>query len=200
MKITESYQGGGINDYGTHCPENPTQVPRFLKAKAHGFTLIEVSMAFMMLIILSGSVVSLLTQHVFFMQLINNSSFLSEEAPRINAMVSSIVNQADSYQIFGNLADAEAGAKPLLNDGTAVRLTFRNPSGVPDECILSFAKVGGAPASLNYHYLSGGAWSAAPNWVVTSQPASVTFSTNEGSLLVRFVGPDGEIIEFAGNS
>lgn len=199
MKIQKSFNGG-LNDGASACFVKPLSPPRFPKRQQHGFTLIEVSLAFMMLIILSGSVVSLLTQHVFFMQLINNSSFLSEEAPRINAMVSSIVNQADSYQIFGSLADAEAGANPVLNGGTAVRLTFRNPSGVADECILSFAGVGGGAASLNYHYLSGGDWPAQPNWVVTSQPANVTFSTNQGSLLVRFVGPDGEIIEFAGNS
>lgn len=196
MKITESFDVYK-SDGEMHHPACDRFVISHSKSRQRGFTLIEVSAAFMMMMILSGTIVTLLSQHVFFMQMYNNASFLSEEAPRINALVSSIVNQADSYFIFSNLTDAQnlGGATPVTSGGTAVRLTFRNPSGETDESILSYA--GG---TLNYHYKRLGVWSTTPDWVVTSQPKSATFSNDLGLLLIRLVGPEDEVIEFVGTS
>lgn len=160
-----------------------------------GFTLIEVAASFAMMLILAGTIVTLLTQHVFFMQVFNNASFLSEEAPRINALVSSIVNQADTYFVFSSKDAAVSGTTPVLTGGAAVRLTFRNPTGETDESILAFE--GG---SLNYYNKVGGVWATTPNWVVSSQPQAVTFSNDLGLLLVRLVGPQNEVITFAGTT
>lgn len=198
MKLSTS-QVPGLIDAATHDPSCDRFVALRFRSIRSGFTLIEMAAAMMMLMILGGTIVTLVSQHTFLMQIMNNTSFLSEEAPRINALMSSIVNKADSYFIFGKLEDAQAPlgtAQPVNNGGRAVRLTFRNPSGATDESIISFDAGG-----LNYYYKDPTAgWSAVPNWTVTSRPSDVTFQNSIGILEAVFTGPDGEVITYAGTS
>lgn len=199
MNITSSSKLDSNDDVTQHVLRD-----RFIAARPRtsrrGFTLVEMAAALMMMMILSGTIVTLVSQHTFLMQILNNSSFLSEEAPRINALMSSIVNQADSYFIFENLADAQAplGAANPSNDGGAVRLTFRNPSGATDESIISYDP---GESKLNYYYKDPVAgWSAVPNWTITSRPTAVWFQNGTGILEVVCIGPDGEGIIFSGAS
>lgn len=167
----------------------------FNRVKA--FTLVEMSMVMLMLLLLSAALLLMLQSHVNFMRIMGSYTFLRDDAPQVNNMLTGIFGKADSYRIFGSIGNARSNTGAVNTGGTAVRLRFRNPNGTFNEGIVAFATVAGV-AGLHFYNYNGTAWPATPDWTISHQAAAVTFADNTGILLVTMTGPNGAQVTYGG--
>ncbi len=161
-----------------------------------GFTLVEMTMVLAMLMVLAAALMMMLQSHVTFMRVLSSYSFLRDDAPQVNNMLTGIFGKADSYRIYSSTSSAKANTGEVNTGGTAVRLRFRNPNGTFDEGIVAFETVSGVTKLNFYNY--DGSWSGTPNWTITQQPTAVTFADDTGILLVTMTGPHGEQVTYGG--
>lgn len=168
--------------------------------RSGGFTLIEMSVALAMSLGIAFTLVGMLQQQVAFTGMIARFQFLRDEAPQINTLMTTIINKADSYRIYGNLSGAKSLTGAIQEDGRALRLRLRNPDGTTAHAIISF-EVQNGRNRLNYYYRSQNqsTWPSAPSWTISSSPALVDFDNASGILLTTMTGPNGEEITYAGN-
>ncbi|MFK5922237.1 MAG: hypothetical protein QM496_08665 [Verrucomicrobiota bacterium] len=160
------------------------------------FTLVEISMVMAMLMLLAAALIMMLQSHVTFMRILQSYTFLRDDAPQVNNMLTGIFGKANSYRIYSSVGNAKANTGSINVDGKAVRLSFRSPDGSYDEGIVAFEVVAGE-AKLNF-YSFDGAWNVTPNWTITQQASTVTFADDTGILLVTLTGPNGEQVTYGG--
>ncbi len=170
-----------------------------LGKKKRGFSLVETTLALFMALWVASATVVLMKQHVYFMKLINQFSFLRDEAPMINILMSRIIQRSDAYRIYESKASAMAGTGALNTGGTAVWLRYRNPDGSFQQSIIAF-EINAGETSLNYYLHNGVAWGASPDWTISSLPEVVTFANDSGVLLMTVTGPNQEEITYVGYS
>jgi len=163
---------------------------------AKGFTLVEMTLVLAMLLVLSGALMMMLQSHVIFMRVLGSYAFLRDDAPQVNNMLTGIFGNADSYRVYGSLADAKGDTGAVNTGGQAVRLRFRNPNGTFEQGIVAFETIAG-DNQLNFYNFDGG-WNASPNWTLSHQPAAVDFEDTTGILLVTLTGPNGEEVTYGG--
>jgi len=169
---------------------------RYARRKQSGMTLIELTIYIAMTLMLSAALLMMLQSHFTFMRMLSSMTFLRDDAPQMNVMLTGILGQADSYRIYATTANAIAATGAVNSGGTAVRLRFRNPDGTFAEGIVGFSMVAGEP-QLGYYNFNG-AWGATPDWLISQQPTAVDFDDTSGILLVTLTGPYGEQITYAG--
>lgn len=162
-----------------------------------GFSLIELATGLVISMAIAGTVVLLIQQQVSFFRVVNQFSFLRDDAPSINLLLGRIVQQADSYRIFSDKASAMSGAGAVNDDGDALWLRYRSPVGTHRQAIVAFEPVEGR---LNFYNHSGDQWEATPTWTITSTPVDVTFSNQTGVLLISVTGPYGGEVTYVGTS
>lgn len=165
-----------------------------------GFTLIEMTLAVAMSLGIAFAVIGLLQQHLSFTQAISRFQFIRDDAPQINTLLTTLVNKADSYRIYGNRANAITATGAVRNNGRALRLRFRDPDGTTSHAIVSFENQNGKNR-LNFYFRNADqpSWPSTPSWTISSRPQLVDFSNNTGILLIAMTGPDNEEITYAGN-
>ena len=161
-----------------------------------GLTIVELTIALVLSTLMAGALLAVVTQQVTLTQLLNRQSFLRDEAPQINLLLSRLFASASSYRIYASADDAFDEANAVNVGGTAVRLRFRQPDGTLEESVIAFEDLNGE-VGLNY-YTNQGTWGANPNWTITSKPTAVGFSNDTGVLLVAITGPSQEEITYVG--
>ncbi len=168
--------------------------------KIRGFTILEMTVALAMTLGIASTIVAMLQQQVAFVGLVSRFQFLRDEAPQINTLLTTIINKADSYRIYGNIVNAKGASSAVQSNGRALRLRFRNPDGTIANAIISFENQAGKNR-LNFYYQPQGqtSWPTSPSWTITSRPSLVDFSNTSGILLITITGPNGEQITYAGN-
>ena len=169
---------------------------RHARRRQQGMTLIELAVYMAMSLALSAALLMMLKSHFTFMRMLTSMSFLRDDAPQVNIMLTGILGQADSYRIYESIADAKASSNAVNTGGTAVRLRFRNPNGAYSEGIVDFSTAAGK-SQLGYYNFNGG-WPATADWLISQRAAAVTFADDTGILLVTLTGPYGEQITYAG--
>lgn len=157
-----------------------------------GFTLVELTTGLMMAMAVAGALISLVSHQVTLTRLMNAQSFLRDEAPQINLLLSQIFESSTSYRIYPSRPDAIGGTGAVNTGGTAVRLSFIQPDGAVQQSVICFEKVDGAD-QLNFYNLNGGS-----SWTISEQPTAVTFANDTGVLLVTMNGPNQEEITYVG--
>lgn len=162
-----------------------------------GFTLLELTIAIMLGLAVSSMVLVLFNQQLAFLKIYRAQNFLTEEAPIISVYVSRIVGKADRFRLHDNLADALANVRSRNTASPVVVLNFRQPDGTMRATILSFENRGTGLA-LNYYVVPKTGVLGAPQWAVTKQPTDVSFSMNQGVLMMALTGPAGEQITYSG--
>lgn len=165
---------------------------------AKAFTMIELTLAVAVSMLIATGCLMLLGLHTNYMREVNSFQFLRDEAPQVNSLVTQLVGKSDSYRIFASPGDAFAGLGAVNTGGNAVLLSYRNPSGLVDQSVIAFESGTGGGPELNYYRFQNGAWPPAPDWTITSQLASATFSDDTGVLLMALTGPEGAEITYAG--
>ncbi len=149
---------------------------------------------------IAAALLGLLQQQISFTRALNDFQFLRDDAPQINTLLTNIINKADNYRIYPNLASAKALTGAVRSDGRSVRLRFRNPDGTYDQAIVSF-EIRSGEKQLNYYFRDKAStgWSSAPNWTISKKPTTVDFDNSTGLLLVTLIGQKGDEITYAGN-
>jgi hypothetical protein len=170
------------------------------RRRAGGFTLLEMTFALTMTLGIAAMLIGILQQQVSFTSMLVQFRFLREEAPNINTLMTTMINKADTYRIYGSTSHAMAGTNAVQNNGKAILISLRNPDGTSSRAIITHELQGGANR-LNYYHLAEGqaTWPTAPSWTISSRPSQVNFSNSSGILLITMNGPDGEEITYAGN-
>ena len=168
--------------------------------KKRGFTLLEMTIALAMSMGIAATLIVFLQQQVSLATVMNRFSFLRDEAPQINTLLTTIIKKADNYRIYADLDNAKNAANPVRTGGRALRLRFRHPDGGFDTVIIVFENQNGANR-LNYYLLPNGSntWPSSPKWTITSKPQLIDFSNPEGILLIKITGSNGDEITYAGN-
>ncbi len=167
------------------------------KTIKRGFTLIELSLAIMVGMIVGSMLMTMLNQQITFLKIFRAQSFLNEEAPIISNHVSKLLLNAERFRLHASLDDAVAGDDPQLTDSPVVVLNFRQPDGTLRAGILSFEDRGDGNALYYYVVPLSGALGD-PEWAITNKPTNVSFFVESGIMRTRLTGPAGEVITFSG--
>lgn len=170
-------------------------IPAFAKPARHGFTLMEVSAGLAILLMVSGSLLVMVQQHLTFMELSRRQSFLAEEAPKIGSILARMFQQADHYFIYENLAQARGGGTPVLTGGTAVRLFFKTAAQTVQERFIT-ADTAGGRTSLRFH--TPRADGTLSSWPICQGLQAAAFRADEGLLSALLTGPNGEEVAYCG--
>jgi len=170
---------------------------RVFRALRRGYTLLELSLAIGIGLMIAGLSLAMLNQQIAFIKIFNAQDFLATEAPLINYQVARIVNHADSFRVHRSLADAEARTNPVLEDGTVLVLRFKMADGVFRETVLSFYDPGTGPG-IYYHLVAEDGTIGDPQWAITKDVTDTKFSVEHGILRMRLTGPNGEEIIYSG--
>lgn len=162
-----------------------------------GFTLIELSMAIMLGMMVGAMILALFNQQLAFLRIYQTQNFLAEEAPLISLYVSRLVGKAERFRLHDTVADALAGARPRLTASPVVVMNFRQPDGTMRASILSFENRG-AGLALYYYVVPTSGVLGTPQWYITKKPANVEFTMEQGVLRMILTGPAGEQIIYSG--
>jgi len=171
---------------------NPT-----MRTIRRGFTLIELSVAMMLGMIIGAMVIALFNQQIAFLKIYKTQNFLTEEAPVISLYVSRLVGKADRFRLHDSLSSALAGTNPRTTASPVVVMNFRQPDGSMRASILAFQNLGSGPA-LYYYVVPTSGVLGTPQWAVTKTPTNVSFTMDQGVLRMTLTGPAGEKITYSG--
>ncbi len=162
-----------------------------------GVTLIELSIAMSIGMLVGGMMLSLFNQQLAFLRIFRAQNFLTDEAPIVSLYVSKLIGKSDRFRLHASLTDALAGDDPQLSASPVVVLNFRQPDGTAKAAILSFEDLGSGPA-LNYYVVPDAGLLGTPQWSVTKAPTDVSFDMVEGVLRMTLTGPNGDQITYSG--
>jgi hypothetical protein len=186
------------------------------RQKYRAFTLLELSIAISIGIMIGAMLIALFNQQLAFLDIYRRQSFLIEEAPIINAHVSRLIGKADRFRLHPNTAAALGGvAVAVQARSPALELIFRQPDGSIQRSVLAYE--GAAPNQrLNYYtqQLPNPIPNPPPNpapvlqWSITGKTAQdvvngmpgVSFLVVNGVLQMTLRGPVGEMITYSGTS
>ncbi len=173
------------------------------KSQSRGFTLVEATAAILIGLSIAGVGLALVTQQVWFQQIISQQRFVAEDGPTTCNLLSRTLNKADRFLIYASSDDARSGTgAPVLEDGTAVVLYFRNvgSSSQPYSLSLIAQETVDGKTVLNFYHQDGSGWSDDPSWTISRNIESVDFSVENGILIATLTGPFGGVIKLAGSS
>ena len=167
-----------------------------LRRRQAGFTLIEISIAMAIMLILGVTLILMLQGHVRFLEMFRQQAFLSAEAPKIGNLLGRIMNQADHFFVYATTDDAMAETDPILTPGTAVRLFFKSPDQVTTSGVIAVVNDAG-DYSLRYY-------SQPPDdtqfWDISTRIEGANFLSDQGILSITLLGPSGEVITYHGSA
>lgn len=173
--------------------ENEVAVALLLGKARRGFTLIELTMAMLLGMAISGMVMLLFNQQLAFLRLYQTQSFLTDEAPLISLYVSKLVGKSDRFRLHDSVEDALLGRNPRDISSPVVVLNFRQPDGTVRASILAFER-----NALYYYVVPSDGVPSEPQWYVSNKPTDVQFGMQEGVLRMTLTGPAGEQITYSG--
>jgi hypothetical protein len=162
-----------------------------------GFTLLEMSTAMSLLIVLATALVTLVTQHMQFLNLFRQQSFLASEAPQIGNLLGRILNEADHYFVYATKDDALGGGAPIMTGGHALRLFFKTPTQETEERLIVVESAGSGAALKFYGSQADG---TPTSWTITSKIHDAEFLSTDGILNMTLEGPNGEEVTYGGGA
>jgi len=162
-----------------------------------GFTLVELTLAMAIGMVIGSIFLAMLNQQIAFLQIFRAQSFLNEEAPLVSSHVSKLLMNAERFRLHASLNEALAGQNATLAESPVLVLNYRQPDGTIRAGILSFEE-GPQGEGLYYYVVPADGVLVEPEWAVTTRPTNVAFFVNSGVIRCRLTGPAGEEIIFSG--
>jgi hypothetical protein len=163
-----------------------------------GMTLIEMSIAIGLGMLISGMLMAVFNQQLSFLKIFKAQNFLTDEAPMISTYVSKLVGQADRFSLHPTLAHAFNEVNQRLTASTVARLYYRQPDGSYRSAILSFENRGSGNQLYYYVVPQNGGNLPNPEWSVTRVPKAVSFAVVDGVLRMTLTGPYDEQVIYSG--
>ena len=173
------------------------------KSRARGYTLIELTLAMAVGVIISAIIMTLVNQQLAFLRIFRKQSFLVTEAPMLNNYITKIVGNADSYRLYASAEDLKAGGPQVLEKAPIIMLRFKEPNGTFRASVLSFEDPkdpdpGLSGLGLYYRMVNTNNELQKPSWALSKRPADVSFSIDKGILKVKIKGPNREEVIYSG--
>lgn len=162
-----------------------------------GFTLLEMSTAMSLLVVLGVALVGLVQQQTQFLKLFRQQSFLAAEAPQIGNLLGRILNEADHYFVYATKDDALGGGVPVLTAGRAVRLFFKTPTQETEERLIVVETTAGVTALKFFGWQPDGTLTS---WTISSKIQDAEFLSAQGILNMTLEGPNGEEVTYGGGA
>ncbi len=174
----------------------PSRKPR----RPHGLSLIELTIAITVALGIASASMAMLSQQLNLSRMFRDQAFLLEDCPSINNLLSRTLGRIDSYRIYPDLEGAKAGGAAVLNDGTAVLLTFRDSMNRLEFSIIAAEPQPDGRVRLGFYNRVGGNWGNEPDWIISSEASAVEYFVENGVLRVRLTGPNGDQITYSGHT
>ncbi|NWK54423.1 type II secretion system protein [Verrucomicrobiaceae bacterium N1E253] len=169
-----------------------------------GFTLIELTIAMIVGLMIIMVTLSLFTQQTRAFDILKKQNFMIREAPQINNLLNSIVSRADAIQMYPTTADAISGTNAATTNATVLALKFQGVSVESGTTAISesygVVAYDTATQVLNYY---GNLTTLAdldpstPSWAVSTQLKNATFSVENGVLRIQLTGPHDGVITYS---
>lgn len=160
-----------------------------------GFTLLEVSTAMGVILVLSVVLLVMLHQHAQFMELFRRQSFLAGEAPQIGNLLGRILHEADHCFVYADKDEALASGQPILTPGQAVKLFFKTPNQETVERLIVAEDTAAGPALRFYSWEADGTMAS---WTISDRIGGAEFQSDQGILNMTLEGPNGERVTYGG--
>jgi hypothetical protein len=167
------------------------------RGRGRGYTLIELTLAMCVGIVISGLVMSLVNQQLAFLKIFRAQSFLVTEAPMLNNYVVKLIGNADSYRLYASTDDLVAGRAQVMTDAPVIMLRYKEPNGTFRSAVLSFENPG-TGTGLYYRMVNTSGVLASPSWVLSKRPSDVRFAIENGILRMVVKGINGEEVTYSG--
>lgn len=172
---------------------------RFPHTFRRAFTLVELTAAIMVGLMIGTMLLALVNQQFAFLRIYRAQNFLLEEAPVINTYVAKLLGRADRFRLHDSVADALANKNPRLTSSPVALLNYKQPDGTMRASILAFQDLSnGKGPSLYYYVVPVSGVLTSPEWAITSKARGVAFTMDQGVLRVSITGPAGEQITYSG--
>lgn len=163
---------------------------------AKAFTLLELTIAMMVGLIVATLIISLFNQQLAFLRIYQAQNFLTDEAPVINTYVTRLITGADRIRLHSTVTDAINGTNARASASPVMVLNFRQADGTMRASILSFETRSGVKALYYYIVPKTGALGN-PQWFITRRASNVLFSLDQGVIRFNITGPASESITYA---
>ena len=162
-----------------------------------GFTLLEMSSAMAVMMVLATALVAMMQQHVTFLQMCQQQVFLTSEAPKIGNLLNRILNSTDQYFVYASKEEALGNGLPTLGSGGAVKLFFKSAAQTTETRVLSVDTTASGAALRFYTPESA---NPEKSWTVSSKIRSASFHSAEGILSLSLLGPNKEEVTYYGGA
>jgi hypothetical protein len=167
------------------------------RGRQAGFTLVEISTAVLIMLVLGLALIAMLQGHVRFMEIFRQQTFLSAEAPKIGNLLGRMLNQSDHFFVYASKEDAQAELTPVLTSGSAVRLFFKSANQETTARVIAVDTVEGVTSLRFYNQLPDTTWTS---WTISDRIAGASFLISQGILNVTLNGPNGEEVVYSGGA
>ena len=162
-----------------------------------GYTLIELSLAMGIGMMVASMGLLLFNQQMAFLRIFKAQDFLTREAPMINNYVVRVIGAAEDYRLFEDIEAMKDGDDPVMTGATVLVLRFRQSDGSMRASVLSFEDPG-TGSGLYYRVIPQNGVVADPEWALSKQPSLVSFAVDQGILRMIVAGPNGEELVYSG--
>lgn len=171
--------------------------------KAKGYTLIELSVVIVLVMMIAATLISMLNQQVQYRNWWNTQKFIAEEAPTVNNIIVRLFSQADAFRVHKDKAQALAESSGD-NAGSAVLLGYAIPgqSGVANSKQWGLIEYNSTAQTLEYSsvaYDASGVLAASETWTMASGIARAVFAVNSttGIFSITLNGPYGGEVTYS---
>lgn len=169
-----------------------------VKRQKKGYTLIELSVVIVLVVLIASTLTSMLSQQLQFFKWWNTQKFIAEDAPLANNMVVRLFSNADVFRVHSTKAGAVAGTGGTTAGGSAVCLSYAQPGGGREYGVLYHDSTN---QTIEYAKLTGGnAITAGDEWTLVSGIPSTSFDVVDGILAMTLTGPYGGEVTYYANS
>jgi prepilin-type N-terminal cleavage/methylation domain-containing protein len=165
--------------------------------KRGGYTLLELSVAMAVGVLIAGMSLMLFSQQMAFLRIFRAQDFLTREAPLINNYVVRMIGGAEGYALYRDIASLGNGDGAVLEDAAVLVLRYKLAEGGERVSILSFEDPGSG-SGLYYRVVPEAGGIGQPDIALSKQPAEVRFAVEQGILRMYLTGPNGEELVYSG--
>ncbi len=165
-----------------------------------GFTLIEATVALVLILLIAATSTTLLTQQFTYFRILQQQNFLVQDAPVINNMLSRILSQADAFRIHASETQAIDGTTAGALTGNTLLIGYAQADGSRLFGLLTFIPPtnGNPTGQLRFRNVNSTGTLGTP-WILSSRVANVNFSIDaEGILLITLLDQFQSSITYAG--